>query len=233
VLLDDEAALEVFGELAQRLAQARVPGCAAGALRLGRMVAPSKTSGEMKGIVTGDVFRRMLAHTMAQQLSQVLHSGCSPFQYALSTRAGAECMAHTLRVVTETSPTTTALSIDGVSAFDQVSRQSMLSNLRALPVSCGPLPFARLFYGHPYTYLWYDAEGRPMKLGRRRGEQGDPLMPALFALGQHPALASVQRLLKPGGTVFACWDDNYIVREPDRVPFYMKQSDKHCGSMLV
>ena len=30
------------------------------------------------------------------------------------------------------------------------------------------------------------------------GEQGDPLMPMLFALGQHRALAAIQERMRPG-----------------------------------
>ena len=35
------------------------------------------------------------------------------------------------------------------------------------------------------------------------GEQGDPLMPALFSLGQHPALQAVQAQLQDGDRLFA------------------------------
>ena len=78
----------MYSEVAESLAQARVPGCAVQAVRLGRMVALRKASGKVRGIVTGDVFRRMVARTMAQQLGGVFDEACSPFQYALSTRAG-------------------------------------------------------------------------------------------------------------------------------------------------
>ena len=52
----------------------------------------------------------------------------SPFQYALSTRAGCgECVAHVLQGICELDPTITIMSIDGISAFDFVSRRAMLS----------------------------------------------------------------------------------------------------------
>ena len=48
-------------------------------------------------------------------------------------------------ILTETSPTATLLSVDGVGAYDHVSRQAMLEALRDVPTSaCGmsvPLPF--------------------------------------------------------------------------------------------
>ena len=48
------------------------------------------------------------------------------------------------------------------------------------------LPFVLQFYGRPSTHLWEDEEGvvREIQQGEG-GEQGDPLMPALFVLGQH------------------------------------------------
>ena len=123
------------------------------ALRLGRMVALRKSSGKVRGIVTGDVFRRLVARTIAQQLSEEFNTACSPFQYALSTRAGTECVYHALRVITESRPTATVVSIDGIGAFDHVSRQSMLGNLMALPRANSALPFVRQVYGEPSTYI--------------------------------------------------------------------------------
>ena len=53
------------------------------------------------------------------------------------------------------------------------------------------------------------------------GEQGNPLMPALFSLGQQPALQAVQAQLQPGETLYAFLDDIYAVVQPDRVrPVY-------------
>ena len=60
------------------------------------------------------------------------------------------------------------------------------------------LPFARLFYVESSTYLWYDDAGMPRGVVQAEGgEQGDP---ALYVLGQRPAL---QADLAPGKTVFA------------------------------
>ena len=45
------------------------------------------------------------------------------------------------------------------------------------------LPFVHLFYGRPSTHLWEDDQGV-------QGEQGDPLMHFLFAVGQHAGLVA-------------------------------------------
>ena len=49
------------------------------------------------------------------------------------------------------------------------------------------------------------------------GEQGDPLIPALFALGLHQALVAVQAGLLPSERLFAFLDDIYVVCSLDRV----------------
>ena len=51
------------------------------------------------------------------------------------------------------------------------------------------LPFVRQFYGCPSRE---DDLGNVHEVAQGEGgEQGDPLMPALFSLGSHPALAAV------------------------------------------
>ena len=77
---------------------------------------------------------------------------------------------------------------DGVGAFDTVSRLAMLSGLSRVPGSSACLPFVRQFYAARSRFLWHDAGGRPRAIDQAEGgEQGDPLMPALYALGQYPA----------------------------------------------
>ena len=47
----------------------------------------------------------------------------------------------------------------------------------------------RLFYGQASEYSWWDADGARHGIPQGEGcEQGDPLAPALFALGQHDGL---------------------------------------------
>ena len=105
-------------------------------IRLGRITALQKPSGGVRGIVVGDIFRRLVARTIAQQMSDVVEAANAPYQCGLSTRAG--------------------------------------------------MPFVRQFYGQPSMYLWESDDGTVLQIEQGEGgEQGDPLMPLLFALGQH------------------------------------------------
>ena len=49
--------------------------------------------------------------------SEDFEQECSPFQYALSTRAGTDCVGHLLRATTDASPSTTVFSVDGIATF--------------------------------------------------------------------------------------------------------------------
>jgi hypothetical protein len=47
------------------------------------MVALSKDSGGVRGIVAGDAFRRMVGKTLAKQFAKDFDQATAPFQYAL------------------------------------------------------------------------------------------------------------------------------------------------------
>ena len=79
------------------------------------------------------------------------------------------------------------------------------------------LPFVRCFCGSPSTCLWEDEMGVTQNIQEGEGgEQGDPLMPMLFALGQHSALLAIQARLLVNERVFAYLDDIHAVCRPER-----------------
>ena len=88
------------------------------------------------------------------------------------------------------------------------------------------LPFARQFYGSPSTFLWNDEMGtvNPREEQGEGGEQGDPLMPLLFALGQHSALVAVSERLQVGELLFAFHDDMKIK--------YSQKREVECSHIL-
>ena len=172
-----------------------------------------------------------MARTISQQLSKTVEAATAPFQYALSTRAGCECIAHTLQGLTELNPRATVVSIDGISAYDQISRAAMLSGLLNVEGGGQALPFVRMFYGSPSSYSWEDSCGVSHTIRQGEGgEQGDALMPLLFALGQHRALVAIQSELQDGEFLFAYLDDIYAVVPPDRVGAVSMQQHlwAHC-----
>ena len=80
----------------------------------------------------------------------------------------------------------------------------MLQGLLMMEDGDGVLPFVRCFYGSPSTYMWEDEMGVSQDLPQGEGgEQGDPLMPMLFALGQHRVLVAIQERLWEGERVYS------------------------------
>ena len=187
-----------------------------------RMTALTKPDGGVRSIATGGSLRRLVARTLAKQFSKVFETECAPFQYALSTRAGTDCVGHMLRAATDAKPTATILSVDGIGAFDHVHRSAMLGRLLCMPAARALLPFVRLSYAQPSQYSWYDEDGvRRTVTQAEGGEQGDPLMPLLLSIGIHGVLEEVATHLEDGEQLCAFLDDVYLLCEPARVePLY-------------
>ena len=176
-ILENVSDVGLLFQVAQFFATASIPEEILEALRVGRLTTLQKPNGGVRGIVAGDVFRRVVARTMAQQLGPEIERATSPFQYALSTRAGTECIAHAIQASTDLNPNATVLSIDGMGAFDMVSRQAMLQAFTTVVGGDAALPFVRQFYGSASTYLWEDQDGIVHTIMQAEGgEQGDPLV---------------------------------------------------------
>ena len=143
-----------------------------------------------------------------------------PYQYALSTRAGCECVSHVVQALCEANPNTTIVSVDGVSAYDTISPEAMMHGL--LDMEGGESVSA--FRYDNSTVVFHNICGRTMQefthtiFQGEGGEQGDPLMPMLCSLGQHRALEAIDRSLRPDGALMAFLDDVFAVTPgPDRV----------------
>ena len=94
----------------------------------------------------------------------------------------------------------------------------MLDGLCRVEGGHATLPFVRMFYGRPSEYLWEDAQREVHSIAQGEGgEQGDPMIPLLFAVGQHHALDTVSRSLREDEKLLAYLDDIYFCCEPDRV----------------
>ena len=165
-----------------------------GQLRVGRLTALRKPDGGVLGIVAGDVIRRLVSRTIAQQIGKAVERATAPHQYALSTRAGSECIAHVLQGLCESPLTGWALS----TRFLGRPCWTGCSTWHIVAV----LPFVRMFYGAPSSYLCEDSAGTVHTIRQGEGgEQGDALMPLLFAVGQHSVLDAVQEEPRARGVV--------------------------------
>ena len=167
----------------------------------------------------GDVLRRLVSRTIAQQLSEIVKNATAPVPVCIDT-GRLRVHRHALQALWEQDPSATILSIDGIGAFDLASGGAMLQGLHNVCPSS--VPFVRQFHGMPSRYLWEDDEGVIHNIDQGEGgEQGDSMMPLLFSFGQHAALLAVHRQLGRGELIFAVLDDIYTKISPDRVaPVY-------------
>ena len=70
-----------------------------------------------------------------------------------------------------------------------------------------------------FSHTWWEDENGTTQIipQGEGGEQGDALMPLLFAVGQHAALVAAQGRLQQDERIFAFLDDIYTTSSPDRV----------------
>ena len=104
--------------------------------------------------MVGDVVRRLVARTLAQQFGPQAEGATHPFQYAFRTRAGAECVAHVVQASTSLDKSVTILSIDGIGAHDTISRKALMQGVADMVDGDKLIPFVRQFYSCPSTFLW-------------------------------------------------------------------------------
>ena len=117
-------------------------------------------------------------------------------------------VGHAVRLLTDQNPQATVLFVDGIGANDHVYRSAMLSKLLEVPKLRGLIPLVRQTYARRSCYSWEDDVGEKHLIWQGEGgEQGDPLMPLLFSLAMHNALADVKSLLHEDEHLFAFLDD--------------------------
>ena len=215
--LEDEWALNRLTDVGEYLARGEVPQAVVEALALSQMTALRKGNGRVRGICAGDTLRRLVAKTLARQYQTRLREAVAPANFGLADRSGTDSLVHMVRALTELDPQCTLISIDGVGAYDHVSRTRMLTELWRQEGLRDLVPFVRMWLGRQSTFVWTDDAGEQHDVVQGEGgEQGDALMPALFCLAMKPALEEIQSRLQPGDVVVAYIDDVYVLTRPER-----------------
>ena len=126
-----------------------------------------------------------------------------------------ECIAHALQAITDLDDRATVLSIDGIGAFDLISRGAMLDGLRSVAGGDSALPFDLQFYGNPSSYLWENDRETHETMQGEGGEQGVPLMPCSTVWG-NTTFRSVQSQLPPDERLLVFHDNIHVVSQPER-----------------
>ena len=226
-LLDDTDTMELLFEAITSLARANVPVEIAEVLMGARLTALTKPDGGVRGIATGSSLRRLVARILARQFMGAFEKECAPFQCALSTRAGTDCVGHLLRASTDRDPTSTVLSVDGIGAYDHVLRSAMLGETVADASSSSHLTFcAPLLWSSFQLHVggWRGATAHCHASRRRRARRSAHAL--LFSIGIQDALEEVATSLAPEEHLCAFLDDIYLLCPPERVvPLYKLLSE--------
>ena len=122
ICLENDTAFEALGNVAERLARAQVPVAIRDALHVSSLTALTKPNNRVRGISAGDTFRRLVAKTLARQFGAQLQAAVWPMNFGLCNAGGTDAAINFLRYVSEENPQKIIMSIDGVGAFDHVSR---------------------------------------------------------------------------------------------------------------
>ena len=125
--MEHVAVATALSQTASMLAQNKVPEEVMDAIRCGRLTALRKPDGGVRGIIVLAV-----ARTIAKQYVDKIDEATSPHQYALKTKASCETVAHILQVLTDADPDATVVSVDGIGAFDLISKNAMMQNMRRM-----------------------------------------------------------------------------------------------------
>ena len=134
-MLEVERTADNLYHLANPIAQGKVSEAIRAGLAVASLTALRKSDSEgnptfdVRGIATGLCLRCFVARTIARQYSDIVLEHTRPFQFALSTRAGVDCDALICRAMTDADGDAVISSLDGVGAYDHVSRNAFFEQL--------------------------------------------------------------------------------------------------------
>ena len=134
----------------------------------------------------------LVARTLAKQFAKDFETECAPFQCAPSTRAGTDCVGHMRRAATDSDEAATVLSVDGIGAYDHISRSAMLEGLSRLAKSTAHSPIRAPLVWSPVNVQLVGSEWRQTCSELSIGIQG--------------ALEAVAGTLEAGGQLCAFLD---------------------------
>ena len=122
-----------------------------------------------------------------------------------------------LQALAEVRPEATFLKVDLKTAFQTMDRGQAFRAMAAADAETGAC--LAKWYGQPATHLWKNAAGNFAEVTSDRGfDQGCPLAPAGFAVGQRQPLeaflAQLQQL-DPDAKLYSYLDDAYVVVKAD------------------
>ena len=147
VCLDDDISFDALYDVGVIFARGQIPSEIAQFMKLARLTPLIKPNGRIRGIPSGDTFRRLVSKCIAKQNQPVLRKLCEPFNFGICHTGGTDALIHLIQFLLDEDPSRVLLSIDGVGAFDHVCRARIFEELRAHEELRDLLPFVTMWYG--------------------------------------------------------------------------------------
>ena len=177
------------------------------------LTALPKPDGGARPIAAGEILRRIVAKTLAKKAIPQVAASFMPYQYGVGVKQGCERIAHQLRRLLEinkNNPDFVGVKVDMANAFNRMARQQMILAVNNAP---GLARWVVVCMAQ-HSVLWFGSSRLSSEEG---GQQGDPLIPLLFALVLHPLIKKIEKLGPTANLWFVddgtIWGSHKVVAE--------------------
>ncbi len=113
------------------IARGHLPHSISSLLSASRLIAVPKKNGDVRPIGVGEVFRRITAKVICNQLKSNFADHLSPLQHGVAVEGGSEMLVHHIQLALESNPSWALLKTDMSNAFNSVNRSNLLQQVES------------------------------------------------------------------------------------------------------
>ena len=179
VLIDNENTAKCLFSACSAIAKGILPPEIAQLMSSSRLIALSKSNGDLRPIAVGDALRRRTDRAICAQKKEAFADYFTPIQHGVSTQNGTELVAHHIGLMLEVNQNWIVLKSDVRNAFNSISRCDMLKEVsKAFPDLFSHI---QQMYGHSSSLVYLQGLSSIVIPSQEGVHQGDPLGPVLLA----------------------------------------------------
>ena len=214
VLISDSFTAENLFRVCSIIAAGLVTEAIKKLLRAARLIALPKSSGDVRPIAIGKVFRRITAKTICSQYKDSFSKFFTPLQHGIATDGGADLLVHHVQLLLDSHKDWVVMKTDAKNAFNSVKRSHLLTQVS----NHFPEMFAHVNQMYAGFGALINLQGdSPVILSSEESiHQGDPLGPVSFATSIQELLTKLQND-HPCVVFLAYLDDVFLVGPSNNV----------------